>query len=409
MIPGVETSTPQAVEPEPPTEVLEETDEARVTALELFFDLVFVFAFTQVTGLMAANPTWQGLGQGMLVLASVWWSWGGYAWLTNSLHSDDGIARLGLLSAMAAMLVAALAVPGAFGDSAIVFGVAYLAVRAIHIAVYAYGAPDLDNRDAILSLAPGLLLAPAVLLLGCVLGGAAQASLWIVALVIDYGTPYVRDVSGFNVSASHFHERFGLIIIIALGESIVATGAGLRETGLTAGVVAAAIAGLAIAGAQWWAYFDVVALVAGRRFAELDRIARARLARDSYGVLHLLLIAGIVLVALGLEKTLLHVDEPLDTVPAVALCGGAALYLGGHIAFRLRNVGTLNRQRLFVSVILIALIPFATAVDAVVAVIVVAAIHVVLISYEATRFRDARDRVRHSGAASLGERQNATG
>jgi low temperature requirement protein LtrA len=207
----------------------------------------------------------------------------------------------------------------------------------------------------------------------------------------------MRDVSGFSVVPSHFHERFGLIIIIALGESIVATGSGLAETGLTAGVVTTAIAGLAIAAAQWWAYFDVVALVAERHFASLDRLAQNRLARDSYGVLHLLLIAGIVLVALGLKKALLHVDEPLETIPAVALCGGAALYLVGHVAFRLRNIGSLNRQRTFAAVILVALIPFATSADALAAVLAVAIVHAALIGYEATHFREARVRVRSGG------------
>ena len=203
--------------------------EQHATPLELFFDLVFVFAFTQVTGLMSENPTWEGLGQGMLVLAAVWWAWGGYAWMTNALHRDDWLARLGLFSAMAAMLIAALAVPEAFGDDAVIFGLAYFAVRAIHIAVYAYGAEEDDVSGAILNLAPGLLAAPALLVIAGFLDGGAQAGLWIVALLIDYGTPYVRDVSGFRVSASHFAERFGLIVIIALGESIVAIGAGLER------------------------------------------------------------------------------------------------------------------------------------------------------------------------------------
>jgi low temperature requirement protein LtrA len=394
----VTEATTNTLEAEP-----ERTDEfeEKVTPLELFFDLVFVFAFTQVTGLMAENPTWEGLGQGMLVLAAVWWAWGGYAWLTNSLHSDDGIARVGLLAAMAAMLVAALAVPEAFGDDSVVFGIAYFAVRAVHIAVYAYGAPDLNNQEAIRQLAPGLLAAPALIVVAGFLDGGAAAGLWVVALVIDYGTPYVRDVSGFTVSPSHFHERFGLIVIIALGESIVATGSGLDATGLTGGVVATAVAGLVIAGAQWWAYFDVVALVAGRRFAERDRVSQARMARDSYGVLHVLLIAGVVLVALGLKKALLEVEAPLETVPAFALCGGAALYLLGHVAFRLRNVGSLNRQRLFTGIVLVALIPFADAVDAVVAVAAVAIVHVVLIAYEAVHFREARERVRRQGAGTL--------
>jgi low temperature requirement protein LtrA len=375
--------------------------EEKVTALELFFDLVFVFAFTQVTALMYANPTWEGLGQGMLVLAMVWWAWGGYAWLTNTLHSEDGIARVGLLSASAAMLITALAIPGAFGDDSILFGFAYLAVRVIHIAVYTYGAEDVDVRDAIVKLAPGLLGAPLLIAIGGFLDGGAQAGLWIVAVLMDYGTPYVQDVSGFKVSPSHFHERFGLIVIIALGEAIVAAGTSASTTSLTAGVVVTALAGLTIAATQWWAYFDVVALVAGRRFASLERVERNRVARDSYGVLHGLLIAGIMLVALGEKTALAHTDVPLETVPAVALCGGAALYLAGHVAFRLRNIGTLNRRRIFCALILLALIPFATSVDAVVAVVAVAIVQVVLIAYEATRFREARARVRHEGAGSL--------
>ena len=277
------------------TELLEadgagSADEAKVTPLELFFDLVFVFAFTQVTFLMAEKPTWTGLGEGMLVLAAVWWGWGAYAWLTNALHSDDGLARFGLLSAMAAMLIAALAVPGAFSDDAVIFGVAYFAVRAIHIAVYTYGAPEVEIRGAIVNLAPGLLLAPALLIVAGLLDGGARAGLWIVALLIDYGTPYLRDVEGFRVSASHFAERFGLIVIIALGESIVALGAGPSD--LTGPVIVAAIAAIALAGAQWWAYFDVVSIVAERKLSEAKGVEQNRLARDSWGVLHGLLIAG---------------------------------------------------------------------------------------------------------------------
>jgi low temperature requirement protein LtrA len=369
-----------------------------VTPLELFFDLVFVFAFTQVTGLMSDNPTWEGLGQGMLVLAAIWWAWGGYAWLTDTLASDDGIARLGLLAAMAAMLIAALAVPQAFGDDAVVFGVAYFAVRMIHIAAYTYGAPDVDARAAIVNLAPGLLAAPALLILAGFLDGPAQAGLWIVALLLDYGTPYVRDVEGFRVSPSHFAERFGLIVIIALGESIVAVGAGLDGDALTTGVIVAALGGIAIAGAQWWAYFDVVAIVAERKLREAEGLARNRLARDSWGVMHGLLIAGIVLVALGIKKAIGDVDEPLKTVPAVALCGGAALYFLGHVAIRLRSVGTFNRQRLLAAALCLALIPYATEVDAVAAVLTVAALLIALVAYEAAALRERRSEIRAQAA-----------
>jgi low temperature requirement protein LtrA len=369
-----------------------------VTPLELFFDLVFVFAFTQVTSLMSENPTWEGLGQGMLVLAAIWWAWGGYAWLTDTLASDDGIARLGLLSAMAAMLVAALAVPQAFGDDAVVFGIAYFAVRAIHIAVYTYGAPDVDARGAIVNLAPGLLAAPALLILAGFLDGGAQAGLWVAALLLDYGTPYVRDVSGFRVSPSHFAERFGLIVIIALGESIVAIGAGLGGDALTAGVILAALGGIAIAGAQWWAYFDVVAIVAERKLREAQGIERNRLARDSWGVMHGLLIAGIVLVALGIKKAIGDVDEPLETVPAVALCGGAALYFLGHVAIRLRSVGSFNTQRLLAAALCLALIPYAKEVDAVAAVLTIAAVLVALVAYEAAALRERRAEIRAEAA-----------
>jgi low temperature requirement protein LtrA len=373
--------------------------EQQVTPLELFFDLVFVFAFTQVTGLMSAKPTWEGIGQGLLVLAAVWWAWGGYAWLTNTLASDDGLARFGLFSAMAAMLIAALAVPGAFGDDAVLFGCAYFAVRVLHIAVYTYGAQDVDARGAIVNLAPGLLAAPALLIVAGFLDGAAQAGLWIAALLLDYGTPYVRDVAGFRVSPSHFTERFGLIVIIALGESIVAIGSGLGGHELSAGAVVAALAGMAIASSLWWAYFDVVSIVAARKLREAEGIERNRLARDSWGVLHGLLIAGIVLIALGIKKTLAGVDEHLETVPAAALCGGVAVYFTGHIAIRLRSVGTLNRQRLVVALLSLALIPLATSVDALLALLAVAALLMALIGYEAIRLREARERIRSTAQA----------
>jgi low temperature requirement protein LtrA len=344
--------------------------------------------------MMSEDPTWEGLGQGMLVLAAVWWAWGGYAWLTNTLASDDGIARLGLLSAMAAMLIAALAVPQAFGDDAVIFGCAYFAVRVIHIAVYTYGAPDVDARGAIANLAPGLLAAPALLILAGFLDDGARAGIWIVALLLDYGTPYVRDVSGFRVHPSHFAERFGLIVIIALGESIVAVGAGLGGDELTAGVIVAALAGVAIAGAQWWAYFDVVAIIAERKLREAEGLVRNRLARDSWGVLHGLLIAGIVLVALGIKKTLGDVHEPLETVPAVALYGGSAVYLLGHLAMRLRTVRTLNKARLVTAAICLALIPYATEVDGVVAVVTLAAVLATMVAYEVRTRRERRAALR---------------
>jgi low temperature requirement protein LtrA len=197
------------------------------------------------------------------------------------------------------------------------------------------------------------------------------------------------------VMAEHFAERHGLIVIIALGESIVAIGVG-ASAGVGVGVVAAAALGIAVAAALWWLYFDVVALVAQRRLGEAtEGRERNAIARDSYSYLHFPMVAGIVLVALGLKKTLEHVDEPLKLVPAAALLGGAALYLLAHVAFRLRNVRTLNRQRLVAAAVFLALIPLGREAPALATLALAAILLSALIAYEAIRFAEARERIRH--------------
>ena len=370
--------------------------EQRVTPLELFFDLVFVFAITQVTGFLSADPTWKGLGHGLLVLGALWWAWAAYAWLTNTLDAEEGRVRLAMLAAMAAMLLVALAVPHAFGDDAVLFGAAYFAVRAVHIGLYALGARgDREVLAAVLRMAPSALVGPGMILVAGFTDGSVQVTLWLGALALDYLGVLVGGGRGWKVSPHHFAERHGLIVIIALGESIVALGVGATAEAITAGVIAAAILGIVVISALWWAYFDVVAIVAERKLAEARGAARAALARDSYSYLHLPMIAGIVLFALGLKKTLIGWDEALETVPAVGLCGGLALYLLAHVAFRLRNVRSLSRRRLVAAVLLLALLPLATEVDALVALAAVTAVCVGLIAYEAIRFREARDRVRH--------------
>ena len=365
-----------------------------VTPLELFFDLVFVFALTQVTGLMSDDPTWAGIGRGMLVLAAVWWTWGAYAWLTNEIDPDEGSSRLAVLGAMAALFVAGLAVPGAFGDDGVLFGVAYFAVRVMHIVLFAEATPHVDVRQAAFRLARTAIPGPALLVVAGFLDGGAQIAVWILALAIDYAGPYVFGVRGFTVSAGHFAERYGLIVIIALGESIVAIGIGAEGIELGPSVVLAALLGVALAASLWWVYFDVVALVARRKLMEARGHERARLARDAFSYLHLPMFAGIVLVALGAKKVLEHLDTPLETVPAVALCGGVAIYLLAHDAIRLRNVGTVNRRRLVAALASLALIPVATRVDGLVALALVAAVCATLIAYETLRYREARARVR---------------
>src|SRR5918996_2262069 len=239
--------------------------EHRVRPLELFFDLVFVFAITQVTGLMSSDPTWEGLGRGLLVLAAIWWAWASYSWLTNTIDPDLPVGRLSVLAAMAAMLIVALAVPEAFGSDALLFAGAYLLVRALHIVVYASAADEVSVRATMRALAPTSIAAPALLVGAGFLDGAEQAAVWCLALAIDYSGPYVRGVAGLTVSPAHFAERYGLIVIIALGESIVAIGVGAAGLELGAGVILAAVLGMVLAAGLWWAYFDYVARAAERR------------------------------------------------------------------------------------------------------------------------------------------------
>jgi low temperature requirement protein LtrA len=384
----MDVAEPREIEPEV------ESEETEVTPLELFFDLVFVFALTQVTGFMSDDPTWAGVGRGLLILAALWWTWGAYAWLTNEIDPDEGSARLAMFAAMAAMFVAALAVPHAFGSDAVLFGLSYFAVRVLHIVLFAEASPHVGVRQAAFRLARTAIPGPALLVVAGFADGWAEIALWLAALAIDYLGPYVFGVRGFVVSAEHFAERYGLIVIIALGESIVAIGIGAAGIELGPTVVIAAILGVVLACALWWAYFDVVAVVVRRKLMEVHGHERARMARDVFSYLHLPMFAGIVLVALGLKKVLAHVGDPLETVPAVALCGGVALYLLSHDAMRYRSVRSVNSRRILAAAAAAALVPAATRVDAVVAVALVASVCVALIGYETLRHRDTRTRIR---------------
>jgi low temperature requirement protein LtrA len=379
--------------------------EERVAPLELFFDLVFVLSFTQVTVALADDPSWAGLGEGMLIMAAVWWAWAAYAWLTNTIDTNENLNRVAVFSAMGAMLIVSLSIPEAFGDRGILFGCAYFFVRAMHLVLYMRNTRregDTYNLEAIGRLAPGLLLGSALLIVAGLLDGGARTSVWIIAILVDWSTPLLFGSSGFHIHPRHFAERYGLIVIIALGESLLAIGAAADLT-LDPGEVVAALLGMAAVAAMWWAYFDIVAIVAERRLVEAPPGEQAPLARDSYTYLHFPMIAGIVLLALGLKKTFGAVDEPLKTIPALALCGGVALYLLGHIALRLRNVGTLNRQRTIAVIVLLALIPLALEADALVSLGAVTAVLVALIAYEAVRYREARAQVRANPSITLAE------
>jgi low temperature requirement protein LtrA len=369
----------------------EHEDEHPVSVLELFFDLVFVLAITQVTLLLAEDLTLGGMLRGLLILALLWWSWVGYSWLTNSIDLDDVATRISIFVAMAAFTVAALAVPAAYGDDALPFALAYAVVRAMQVGLYAYGTDDDDpNHGAILKLGPGFLMSAGLIVLGAGVGGEAQPWIWLAAIAIDVLTPVVVGNSQFRVHAGHFAERHGLIIIIALGESIVVLGSGVTEETVDVSRAIGASLGVAAAATLWWLYFDIVAIVAEHRMKQARGAERSRIARDSYSYIHFFMIAGIVLLALGTKKSLLDSEEPLKLVPAIALCAGPALYLLGHIAFRLRNVGTVNRQRLVAAIVLVALIPVAHAIDALPALALVTGVLVALVTYEHVRFAEQR-------------------
>jgi len=358
-------------------------EERRVVPLELFFDLVFVFAVTQVTGLMAHEETALGLLRGMLVLGAVWWAWSAYAWLTNTVDPARVTPRLVLCAAMAAMMLVALATPGAFEDDGVLFALAYAVVRFLHILLYALGSPHVSVRAAILRLAPSSAVACGLILAAGFLGSPVREVLWAVALLIDYGGPAVMGVANLTVSPGHFAERFGLVMIIALGESVVAIGIGAEGLALTGAVVTAALLGIVVAVAVWWVYFDVMAAVAERRLRTATGATRAHLARDAYSYLHLPMAAGIVLLALGVENTLAHVGDPLEPVGAVALGGGAALYLAAHTGLRLRVGGGLSAPRPLAALACLALIPLAAQVMSLTALALLAGIWILLITYEA--------------------------
>ena len=197
----------------------------RVTPVELFFDLVFVFGFTQVTTLMTDDPTWSGLGEGLMVLAALWSVWAAYAWLTNVVDPEEGAARGAMLVAIGATFIAALAVPDVFGEHGVLFGVAFLVVRVMHVVLYALASRgDSDLLAAVLRITPTTLAAAGLIIAAGFADDKLRIALWLAALVIDYVGPLLGGASGWRVHPAHFAERHALIMIIALGEAFIAIG-----------------------------------------------------------------------------------------------------------------------------------------------------------------------------------------
>jgi low temperature requirement protein LtrA len=369
--------------------------EHQVRPLELLFDLVFVFAFTQVTTVLSDDPTWSGLGHGLLILAALWWAWAAYAWLTNTLDADVGAVWGAMLVAMGAMFIAALAVPEAFGRHGVVFGVAFLIVTVMHLTLYALGVrADRDLFAAILRNAPMALAGAALILTAGFVHGALRPLLWLAALVIAFFGPLLGGLSGWRVQPAHFIERHGLIVIIAIGESLIAIGLGARRSELDTGVIVAALLGLVVVTSFWLAYFDFFPMRVQQLLTDRSGAQQTALARDVYTYLHLPMVAGIVLFAFALKDALAHVGDELGTIPAVALCGGPALYLFAYVALRYRVVRTLGGGRMIAAVVCALLVPIALVVPALAALALVAAVWVALHVYEIVWWRDERAQAR---------------
>ncbi|MFF5172124.1 low temperature requirement protein A [Micromonospora sp. NPDC000089] len=398
------------------------TEGATVTPLELFFDLVFVYALTQVTALMAANLTWWGMLHGLLVLALLWWCWCCYAWLGNTVRADEGAVRAALFAVMATMFVVALTIPEAFDDlpgglsGPVVFASGYLVVRVLHLVLYWYAARgDVGLRRQLLRVSLPMLAGATLLFTAALLPqrltdtshgqDTLRTLLWVLALAIDYGGVMAIGARGWRIfSAAHWTERHGLIIIVALGESLVSIGVGVTALPISWPIIVASFLGVAVAAALWWAYFDVVAIAAERVLHRAQGAARAALGRDSYTYLHLPMVAGIVLLALGLKKVLAYVGDgthhrltdPLHGLGLLALYGGVIVYLLGHLGFRLRNMRSVNWPRAVATGLLVLLVPVADHLPALAALGLLAAVCVAMIAVEVLVFGDARRRLRDS-------------
>jgi low temperature requirement protein LtrA len=391
---------------------VEATDrEASVTPLELFFDLVFVLGLTQVTAYLADHLTLQGVVRGLLLVALLWWSWTGYAWLGNVVRADEGIVREVMLAAMAAMFIFALAIPEAFDDlpgglyGPVVVPICYLVFRLLHLTMFwVVSRRDPVLRRQIVRFTPSVLVATLILLIAAGTTGPTQTVLWAVALAADYVGTLLGGASGWRLpSARHFAERHGLIVIVALGESIVAVGVGIAELPISWPIIGGALLGLGVAAALWWVYFDVTAAMAERALTEEPDADRPRLARDAYSYLHLPLITGIVLLALGMKKVLEYVgdsqnhdlSDPLTGVSLFALVGGVAIYLVGHVAFKWRTQHVFYWPRLVAAAVLVALSPLLGQVPALVALAVVALVTVALVVFETIHHAELREQIRH--------------
>ncbi|WP_098957498.1 low temperature requirement protein A [Pseudonocardia sp. N23] len=385
-------------------------EKAAVTPLELFFDLVFVFALTRVTDWMADEPSVESLLRGALILTVMWWTWVGYSWVGNIAKADEGIIRVGMFVAMAGVFVGAITIPEAFDDlpgglyGPAVFAFAYFFVRAVHIALFwVVSRDDPMLRRQVARFLPSMLAGTVLLLIASQTEGWVQTLLWVAAILGDYLGTILSGTDWRLASAAHFAERHGLIIIVALGESIVSIGIGVAALPISWPIIIASALGLAVAGALWWAYFDVTSLLAEHELANATGERQIRLARGCYSFLHLPMVVGVIMLSLGLKKVLLYVgggdghslSDPIYGVPLAALYGGTALYLLAHVWFKWSLMRTISVARVVVAVVLLAVTPLVALLPALVTLAVLAVVLAALVGWETHHYAELRHQVRH--------------
>jgi low temperature requirement protein LtrA len=329
--------------------------EQRTTTLELFYDLVFVFAVTQVSHLLLDHLDWTGVGQSVLVLLVVWWSWNYTTWVTNELDPASTVVRLLLIALMLASLLMAIAIPEAFGDKALLFAASYVAIQVGRHSFLTFVAaePGTIERERAGRILAWFVAAGVLWIAGALADGSTRTVLWLAALALDYAAPFLTywlpgrpplSLDAWEVGSGHFAERFQLFIIIALGETIVVTGATTAELELTTATVVAFAVAFLVTAAFWWLYFSLVATIIERRLALAEN--RTALARDAFTYLHVVIVAGILLSAVGDELVIAHPSEELPNAELAAVVCGPALYLLAHVALRLRMTGTIGGRRL---------------------------------------------------------------
>jgi low temperature requirement protein LtrA len=366
----------------------ESSERTRVSSLELFFDLVFVFTITQLTAVLSRQPTWKGLFQVSVMLGVIFWMYGGYAWLTNSVALDRLSRRLILLGGMAGFFVVALSVPNAFGRSGAVFGLAYLAVVVIHMGMFARSS-KISVVQAMRGLVPFNLSTALLVLAGGILGGTAQYVLWSAAFMIEWISPKLIDDSGFAIEPSHFVERHGLVVLVAIGESVVAVGIGAKGLTVSTELVFTVLLGLALSAGLWWSHFGSNEVAAEEAMAAAPAERRPQMAIDAFGYWHLLILLGVIAMATALRTATGQPFDPLPSAEAIALGGGACSFLLGEALFRRTLAIGAARGRALAALLALATIPVGSELAAVAQIAVLVALLVAMLIAEARR-RTAR-------------------